>query len=66
MSGRRGANRYGRIEKGREWAGGQVEESSGRERVRRGKDKDFFGLEGVEVVERGFKVLPFSFDFGQK
>ena len=43
-----------------------MEERSGRERVRRGKDKDFFGLEGVEVVERGFKVLPFSFDFGQK
>ena len=65
-SGRRGANRHGRIEKGRERAGGQVEESSGRERVRRGKDKEFFGLEGGEVVEGGFKVLPFSFDFGQK
>ena len=34
--------------------------------MRRGKDKEFFGLEGGEVVEGGFKVLPFSFDFGQK
>ena len=65
-SGWRGGNRHGRIEKGRERAGGQVEESSGRERVRRGKDKEFFGLEGGEVVEGGFKVLPFSFDFGKK
>ena len=31
-----------------------------------GKGQGIFWFGGGEVVEGGFKVLPFSFDFGQK